>query len=62
MEIKVSPEFAIEIVTKLIKSDLPFILEHTKNHTIIVASKEDLESVQVGFGKLKLVKNTEKPE
>lgn len=55
MEIKVTEEFAIEIIKRMMKSKLPFFLEYTKNHTIIVASKKDLKAVSDTLGNLKLI-------
>ena len=43
MEIKTTPSFALEVARKLIAQGSFFTLEHTKNHTIVVASKEDLK-------------------
>lgn len=43
MEIKVTPSFGLEVARKLIAQGSFFTLEHTKNHTIIVASKADLK-------------------
>jgi hypothetical protein len=43
MEIKVNPSFALEIARKLIAENSYFTMEHTKNHTVIVADKKDLK-------------------
>lgn len=43
MEIKTSPSFALEVARKLMAQGSFFTIEHTKNHTIVVASKEDLK-------------------
>jgi len=54
MEIKVTPSFALEVARKLIAQGSYFTLEHTKHHTIVVASKEDLKKAGE-FNELKRV-------
>lgn len=55
MEIKLDPHFAIEVATKLINDSIPFTLEHTRRHTVIIVSKKDLEQLMSSFTKLQLV-------
>lgn len=43
MEIKTSPSFVLDVARKLMAQGSFFTIEHTKNHTIVVASKEDLK-------------------
>ena len=54
MEIKTSTSFALEVARKLIAQGSFFTIEHTKNHTIVVASKEDLKKAGQ-FSELKRV-------
>ena len=62
MEIKLEPPFALEVASKLINDGIPFTLEHTRHHTVIVVSKKDLETLLSRFGKLQLVVDNTKGE
>ena len=55
MEIKMSPSFALEVARKLITQGSFFTMEYTKNHTVVVASKEDLKKAGE-FDKMEVVK------